>query len=271
MKTVELREGTSVAYLAAYVNTLPDMSKPTLLQQSEDHCIYWLGNCEDTAFRCNVYLVVDAGEALIVDPGNRAHFESVVARVRQIMNPADLTGMILCHPDPDVAASMVDWLELNPAMAVFSSPRTNVHLPHYGCSGYRFYDIAADPVHLLPSGARLRFVEAPFLHFPGAFTTFDERSGFLFSGDVWAALDLDWALVVKDMDLHAAQMDLFHVDYMASNLAAKGFVAKIADISIKAILPQHGSIIPEAHVVDALTYLETLQCGTDVIYANLAE
>jgi flavorubredoxin len=120
-----------------------------------------------------------------------------------------------------------------------------------------------------PSGRQLRFIEAPFLHFPGAFTTYDEATRFLFSGDIWAALDLDWTLVAEDFSDHPSRMDLFHIDYMASNAAARGFVNRLHGVQIEAILPQHGSIIPTAHVPAAIDYLRNLRCGLDILYAGM--
>jgi len=35
---------------------------------------------------------------------------------------------------------------------------------------------------------------------------------------------------------------------------------------VKAILPQHGSLIPEKFVDDAIRYLSNLRCGLDIIY-----
>ena len=115
----------------------------------------------------------------------------------------------------------------------------------------------------------MKFIEAPFLHFPGAFTTYDVTSSFLFSGDIWAALDIEWKLLVSDLQEHTMNMDLFHVDYMASNIAARGYVRRLDGIDIQTILPQHGSIIPQEHVADALEYLENLQCGLDLAYSDL--
>lgn len=246
-----------------------DLQDPTPLFQSEAHAIYWLGITDETAFRCNAYLIIDGDEVILVDPGNRSFFQQVKERVAQIIDPGQVTGMVLCHQDPDVAASMVDWLEINPAMRVFSTARTHVLLPHYGKADYHSVDVSIQPVLDLPSGAQLRFIEAPHLHFPGAFTTFDSESGFLFSGDIWAALDINWQLTVKSMAEHAVMMDLFHVDYMASNIAARGFVNRLEGVPIQAILPQHGSIITEAHVPEALDYLRNLQCGTDIAYPDL--
>jgi flavorubredoxin len=246
-----------------------DIERPTVLFDDGQHAVYWLGITDETAFRCNTYLLRDGDQALLIDPGNRSFFPQVKSRVAQLMKPDEITGLILCHQDPDVSASMVDWLEFNPKLEVISTPRTHVLLPHYGVSSYRAVNVSDTTIRRLPSGRELRFIEAPFLHFPGAFATYDTTSQMLFSGDVWAALDMNWRLVVEDFDAHMPAMDLFHLDYMASNVASRGFAEKLVDLEIAAILPQHGSIIPRRHVPRALDYLKNLRCGLDIVYADL--
>lgn len=246
-----------------------DLDQPTPLYSSGNHRIYWLGITDETAFRCNTYFILDGKDAILVDPGSRAFFNQVQSRIRQIIDPASITAMILCHQDPDVGASLIDWLNFNPEIKVFTTPRTHVLLPHYGKSDYSYFNVSANPEYPLSSGGSLRFIEAPFLHFPGAFVTYDSLSQYVFSGDIWAALDLDWTLTVKSFPEHVSRMNLFHLDYMASNLAARGFARKLDGIPMEAILPQHGSIIGPEHVNDALDYLRNLKCGTDIIYADL--
>lgn len=246
-----------------------NLEHPTTLYDSGGHNIYWLGITDETAFRCNTYLILDRHEAILVDPGSKQYFSRVRQRVEQIIPPQNVSGMVLCHQDPDVAASMIDWLDVNPSMRVFTSPRTQVLLPHYGRPDYQYYDVTEKPVYGLPSGASLNFVEAPFLHFPGAFVTYDTQARYLFSGDIWAALDLDWTLTVDSFEDHVPKMNLFHLDYMASNLAARGFLKRIENLPIDAILPQHGSILGPRHIQAALEYLRNLRCGTDIIYADM--
>ncbi|MBU0456100.1 MAG: MBL fold metallo-hydrolase [Gammaproteobacteria bacterium] len=257
----------------ALSQVIVDTKQPTPLFSENGHAIYWLGIPDETAFRCNAYFIKDGDEAIIVDPGNKIFFEFVKKRVAQIMDPKKVMGQILCHQDPDVAASMPDWLQVNPKMKVFSTSRAQVLLLHYGATDYDFYDITAEPEFTFSSGNTLKFIEAPFLHFPGAFVTYDVQSRYLFSGDVWAALDIDWTLVVEDFAYHAQKMDLFNVDYMASNLATRGFIKRLKNMQlpIDAILPQHGSIMGKQYVQSALDYLENLKCGLDIIYADLVE
>ena len=63
---------------------------------------------------------------------------------------------------------------------------------------------------------------------------------------------------------------MFHIDYMASNIATRGFVRRLEPYSIAAILPQHGSVNVRDFVEDALVYLRELECGTDVLYPDLS-
>lgn len=247
-----------------------DLENVTCLYEKDDYQIFWLGIDNETAFRCNVYLIKSGNEALIVDPGSREFFEEVKRRALEVASLDEIKGLILCHQDPDVAASMIDWLDLKEDLKIISSDRTNVLLPHYGREDYIFYSINENPVYKFETGYELEFVEAPFLHFPGAFTTYDRTSNFLFSGDIWAALDIEWKLVVDDFEVHKSNMNLFHIDYMASNIATRGFVSKVEDKRIDAILPQHGSIINKEYVSSALEYLKELRCGTDIIYGELS-
>lgn len=170
------------------------LSAPVVLYENDRHTVYWLGIYEPTAFRCNSYLVRSGDTGVLIDPGGRPGFPAVRAALEAVMPIEALTGMVLCHQDPDVAASMCDWLALNPALTVFTTPRTHVLLSAYGSSDYQLHDVEAEPVFVFPTGHRLHFIGAPFLHFPGAFTTFDAASGFLFSGDIWAAPAFDWRL-----------------------------------------------------------------------------
>ena len=246
-----------------------DTTNPILLSSKGNHKIYWLGIDDETAFRCNVYMIKDNDEYIIVDPGSRKFHNQVKQRVEQIVPANKISALIVCHQDPDVAASIVDWLDINSEITIISSTRTNVLLPHYGKSNYNFFDISQNNRWQFKSGNILEFIEAPFLHFSGAFTTLDTTSSYLFSGDIWAALDDEWSLVVKDFEYHTTLMDLFHIDYMASNKAAIGYVQRLEGKEILAILPQHGSIIDTNNIENAIDYLVDLQCGLDVIYPTL--
>ena len=247
-----------------------DLDSPTELFQQTGHSVFWLGINEDTIFRCNSYLIVDGDEGILFDPGGVGSSPLIRHRIEQIMPVSRLTALVISHQDPDIAGSLAEWLEINPDLLIITSPRTQVLLPHYGIDRFNFHDIEEFNRLRFKSGNEMQFYPAPFLHSPMAHATFDPCSGFMFTSDIFASIDADWQLVVDDFSAHADKMDLFHLEYMASNIAARGFVETIEGLSIQAFLPQHGSIISHEHVKQALDYLRNLQCGLDLTYPHLS-
>ncbi|MDQ6964867.1 MAG: MBL fold metallo-hydrolase [Mariprofundales bacterium] len=237
---------------------------PTELFRRDNHAIYWIGLHEESHFRCNNYLLISGHRSILIDPGSRAHFAQSLSRVAEIMPPTEVTDLIISHQDPDVGASMVDWLDLNPDMRIVTSSRAHVLLPYFGKRDYQWLDIAGGEHIGLDHGATLRFITSPFLHSPAAFTTYDPVSQFLFSGDIWAAISSDWTLMVQDFATHRTDMDKFHLHYMSCNRACRSFIDKLAEINIEAILPQHGSLIGAEMVAEAIDYLRHLRCGLDL-------
>lgn len=252
-------------------NIQVDMDSPTILYSKGQHQVYWLGTTEETVFRTNTYLIRDRDRAIVIDPGARGFLPEMKRRIEQILPLTALTDIIACHQDPDVTSAIADFLEIQPAIKVWTTSRAYILILHYMAFEWDFMDVVVETSLKLSDGNELRFITAPFLHSPAAFVTYDTASHYLFSGDVWASLETKQSLNFSSFAEHLANMDLFHVDYMASNLAAKGFVDKIRDLEIDGILPQHGSIIPKEFVSQSIHYLENLRCGTDVIYAHLIE
>lgn len=233
------------------------------------HQVYWVGSQEDSPFRCNAYLIVDGAHRVLIDPGSQAyHFAQVKERVSQIVPPDSITHIIVHHQDPDLCDSLPAWFELNPDAVLITTPRCRVLLPYYGLpTTVKWMDVSpSDSSFLELEGGGLAFITSPFLHFPEAMVTFDEATGFLFSSDIGAAIEEDWHLVAPDWEKHWKAMVPFHVFYMASNRALRGFVNKIEPFPIKAILPQHGSILPGPYVAKALAALKELPCGIDLLY-----
>lgn len=193
------------------------------------------------------------------------------ARVGKVIPPGSVTHIVLHHQDPDLCVSLPSWILENPDVILVTTPRARVLLPHYGFSpDVSWLDVSPTDATFLPlaGDAELVFLTAPFLHVPEACVTYDARSGFLFSGDIGAAVENDWQLVAPDWDAHWRAMLPFHMFYMASNHALRGFIDKVEPFPITAILPQHGSVLPGPTVRPALEALRSLPCGIDLLYPD---
>jgi len=248
-----------------------DLSKPVVLYEEENHTVAWVGSSEESIFRCNAYLISSGDKNVLIDPGGIQHFEQVKSRVKELIgSEQNVTHIVSHHQDPDVAGSIPKWLEINPKIEIITTPRTKVLLPYYGFDGssVKWLDVSPldDTFLKLDDSSVLVFLSSPFLHFPDAFVTYDSRAKLLFSGDIFAAIQKKWELIVKDFEKHKLEMMYFHVYYMASNKALRYFVEKVKPFEIDAIIPQHGSIIPKEFVKEALSFLENLKCGIDLLY-----
>lgn len=237
-----------------------------LLIEKGHHKIYWVGTTSSQALRSNIYLIKDKKEGIIIDCGSRGEFQETLNRIKQIMPVAYVTKVFANHQDPDVTGAMVDWLELNPNIEIIASPNTHTLIKHYMSEGeeYRYFNTERNPSLTLDSGAVLEFIPSPFMHSPGAVTIYDRYTKTLFSGDIWAAISLEWKLILEDdFSEHIEHMDFFHQGYIASNKAARNFLINFKEKKVNNIMPQHGSIILQDNVNDAFSYLKNLKCGID--------
>ena len=249
------------------INKKYNLSKDAVpLIERGHHKIYWVGTTSDKALRSNIYLIKDKNEGIIIDCGSRAEFQETLRRIKQIMPVSNVTKIFANHQDPDVTAGMVDWLELNPEIEVITSPNINTLIQHYlpDEEQYQFHNTEKKPFMTLASGAKLEFIPSPFMHSPGAVTLYDHYTKTLFSGDIWAAISLEWKLILEDdFTEHQENMDFFHQGYIASNKAARNFLVNFKEKEVTNIMPQHGSIITQENVNNAFKYLKNLKCGID--------
>ena len=243
-----------------------------LLFEAPDRRVYWVGADDGDELRCNAYLACGPDANVLIDPGGRSHFADVRRRVGAAIDPSSLTHLLVHHQDPDLCGSLPEWLAAYPSLRVVTSWRTSFFLRHYFAPGAPVPTAAlVDRDAELEAGLGLTFPAAPFLHFPGAFVSYDPRSRFLFSGDILGASHADgWTLVIDDFDAHLRALEPFHRNYMASNRALRGFLANLEGLEIDAVLPQHGAILEGEDAGRALAWLRDLRCGTDLLYPDPA-
>ena len=99
----------------------------------------------------------------------------------------------------------------------------------------------------------------PYLHFPGAFTSYDYQSRILFSSDLFGAFSYEWSLYAKGD--YIEKMKTFHEHYMPANSIIRPVMELFLGMEINMIAPQHGSIIKE-NIIAHIKELRDLECGT---------
>jgi len=223
---------------------------------------YWVGWYDTTAnFHCNPYLIVDGDESILIDPGSVPHYPSVSEKVFSIVKPDQIKYVILSHQDPDLAAGLPLFekhLDTD-RVKIICNKRESFLINHYGLKSQMH--LIEDSVEKLEldSGRTFRFVHTPYLHAPGAFVTFDEKTKVLFSSDLFGAFSDDWHLYAQDN--YPEQMKKFHEPYMPSLEIMAYSLDKLQFLEMDMIAPQHGSVIKKDMIEKCFAALRDFNYG----------
>ena len=103
---------------------------------------------------------------------------------------------------------------------------------------------------MLAPDSRMHCVPSHFMHSPGHFGLFDERSGILFTGDIGAAVfdETNETVYVGDFNEHIPLIKDFHVRYMAANKIVRRWVEQVRLLNPAMLAPQHGAIYKDENV-----------------------
>ena len=223
--------------------------------------IYWVGSDEEDSFRCNPYLIVDGDEAVVIDPGGLHSAQAVLARIRKLIDPAQIRYIVCQHQDPDVcsALNMLRGVVAKDCQVVCHS-RMSVLIKHLG-AGFPFCEVDKRGWSIaFGKGRRLTFGHTPYLHSPGAIVSYDARSQTVFTSDIFGAVSKNWSLFADDSSFDG--VETFHVAYMPSiEVLAHGLSVIRGMGTLQRIAPQHGSIIEGGLVERFLERMNKLEVG----------
>lgn len=234
--------------------------------------IFWVGFQDtESKLHCNPYLVVDKGEAVIIDAGSRPDFAFVMLKVLQTgISPEQIVALIYQHTDPDLCGSIFNMIDMcnRPDLKILSDPRNNTFLSFY---------LERDKRHLLKSindyqegfkvgGRKLKFFSTPYAHTAGSFVTYDEQTGTLFTSDLFGSTSQKWRLYLELTDecytcettdkcevCSVKEIIEFHRLVMPSEKALLHAMTVVEHTGASLIAPQHGSIITRKEDIRYLT------------------
>ena len=213
----------------------------------------------------NQHVIVSDDEAMILDPGGAKLFTRVFAATASAKKGAKLKYVFCSHQDPDIVASLNGWLMTTNANALLSDLWRRF-VPHFGSDRLVFERVIGIPdagMEVDLGGTKLLAIPAHFLHSCGNHHLYDPISKILYTGDIGAALGLDYR-EVSDFDAHKEHMNGFHRRYMSSNAAMRAWAKMVRGLDIEMIAPQHGALFRGKEMVSQfLDWAETLECGID--------
>ncbi len=226
--------------------------------------VWWLGWPDyDAGFSNNPYLILEGDEVILIDPGSRLeeHWNWVRKKIESVVPIEKITMVIVHHQDPDLCAAipLIEEIVGVNNFEIVTSERTSLFIPYYGVRTEVTPVDDGDEIEIGTNGRTLRFITTPYLHFPGAIVTYDNKEKILFSSDIFGGFSVNWNLYADEY--YAEAVKAFAQPYFADKRHVDNFLRKIKDLDIDLICPQHGSIITKDRIPEVINALKDLEVG----------
>ncbi len=231
--------------------------------------VWWVGSMlPHDRFQCHVYLVEQGDQSVLIDPGSALITDEVIRKVDSIVGLANVRWLVCSHADPDIIGALPALVAkgLHPEAAIVTYWRDAALIVHSGTQ-LPFWLIEDHDWRLALEDRTLQFIFTPYLHFAGAFCTFDETSGTLFSSDLFGGFTDDHSLFASSMAYFEA-IRAFHEHYMPSREILAHAMQELRNLPMKQIAPQHGQVVPLNLIAPIMEKLERLECGIYLLARN---
>ncbi len=225
--------------------------------------IYWVGYVlPNDPFQCHVYLIKNGDHSVLIDPGSKLTWPHTREKIVQLMPLEDIRYIVCQHQDPDITSCISDiFAEIGTeGRTVVTHWRTAALLKHYDWK-VDFYEIEEHQWRLETGSRSLQFIFTPYMHFPGAFCSYDRATKVLFSSDIFGAFTETFQLYAADADSYFEQMRSFHAHYMPSKEIVNSGLDNIGKYPLEMIAPQHGSILKKELIAPVIARLRELEVG----------
>jgi flavorubredoxin len=191
----------------------------------------------------NSYLVRGRDKVALIDASKGMFSETFLDTLRPAIDPKEIDFMVCNHLEPDHSGALGDVLEVAPnAQVVVTKPGRNLVRAILNRDVKPTVVGEGDRIDL--GGRTLRFISAPFLHWPDTMFTYLEEDQILFSGDFLGAHYCDPRLfndLIVNYD--EAFRYYFQVIMRPFKEHVRAALAKIDTLPIKIVCPVHGPIL----------------------------
>jgi diguanylate cyclase (GGDEF)-like protein len=231
--------------------------------------VWWVGSMiPDDRFQCHACLIEQGDQSVLVDPGSALISHEIIRKIESVTPLTNVRWLVCSHADPDIIGALPALVAhgLHPEARIVTFWRDETLIVHSG-TPLKFWRIEDHDWALELEDRTLRFILTPYLHFAGAFCTYDEESETLFSSDLFGGFTLDTSLYATSMDYFDA-IRAFHEHYMPSREILTHTLEELRRLTLRRITPQHGQVIPEHLIIPIMDSLEALECGIYLLARN---
>ena len=189
----------------------------------------------------NSYLILDEKVA-ILDSVEIKFKDEWLYNIKRVLKDRKVDYLIVQHMEPDHSANIISLIKEYKDVKIVSNTKSFMMMQNYFKDDFKENRIIVNEGDTLSLGKHtLRFIMAPFVHWPEVMVTYDEYSKVLFSADgfgKFGTLDIneDWACEARR----------YYFGIIGKyGLQVQNLLKKISLLDIEGIYPLHGPILKE--------------------------
>lgn len=202
----------------------------------------------------NAYLIDDEKKALI-ETCHASFFDAFVEDVSAVCDPEEIDYIVLNHTEPDHSGALARLLELCPKAQILCTQAASLYLKHITNRADLPLHVVKDGETLSLGAHTLRFVTAPFLHWPDSMFTYCPESRTVFTCDFLGShycepRMLDACITYPDKYEEALKgyYDAIFGPFPA--YVQKG-LEKLSALDFDTVCPSHGPVLTRGRMLDA--------------------
>lgn len=188
---------------------------------------------------------IDADKKAIIETAKDTFKDEYLAKVKEVVDYEDIDYIILNHTEPDHSSNLKHLLKLAPQATVVATRPALNFLKHMVEDDFKSM-VVKDGDTLDLGNKTLKFIGAPFLHWPDTMYTYLEEDKVLFTCDSFGAHFCDEKMfddLVNEEDHDDAFKYYFDVILKPFSNHMLNAIEKIEDLDIDVICPGHGPIL----------------------------
>jgi flavorubredoxin len=200
----------------------------------------------------NAYLVVGKDKTALIDTVNPGFEDVLVEKIRMHADPAKIDYVIMNHAEPDHAFAGKHILELAKNAKLVTGAKGKE-------AAMMYFDIPEDRIIVVDEnsklelgGKTLRFIDAPWLHWPETIFTYLEEDRILFPCDFFGS-HIAYGEFYADEYGNELSVDLAKLYFaeimMPFRKPGANAVEKVKKLGVKMIAPSHGVIWRDPNVI----------------------
>lgn len=194
----------------------------------------------------NSYLVKGTEKTALIDCVKRPFVGEFFRKIEEILPLKKIDYLVVNHSEPDHAGGIVDLLERHPNVQVYFSRPAKSFVDNLVNGEYKFH-VVNDDEELPLGGKTLRFINAPFLHWPDTIFTYLVEDKILFPCDFLGSHYSSPHTFNDELDAPEKARGAFEFYYSTIMRPYKEPVLKacerLKDLPISMIAPSHGPVL----------------------------